>query len=112
MSELPLAVIDQAMDTLLPNLGIVSGILAIMVVIASVLTARYLSTPISHLNTLVRRVTRNQDMVIRSDDLPCTSIREINQLSASLQYMTDMRYELNQSLSESHEQTRKGRRCP
>ncbi|MBS53875.1 MAG: hypothetical protein CMI03_14135 [Oceanospirillaceae bacterium] len=107
VSELPVSTLKSALDNVLPNLILVGSILAIMVFIAAVLTARYLSSPMVQLNGLIRRVTRNHSMSIHREELPTTSIREINQLAESLMHMTQTRQALNQSLEESHYQTQK-----
>jgi len=107
VSEVPLEMIKGAAKDMFPHLGMVATILAVMVFFASALMARHLSAPISRLNELIRRATRDQTLVIKPEQLPHTSIVEINQLADSLRRMTDSRNELTASLEQSYGQTRK-----
>ncbi|MDK2776320.1 MAG: PAS domain-containing protein [Pseudomonadota bacterium] len=111
ISELPLAYIDQDLQDTLPNFALLAGVLALLVFVASALTARFISRPISSLSLLMSRVSGENTSGIADKDLPHTSVREINQLGTSLREMVLSRIGLHESLRHSHEETEQALRA-
>ena len=105
VAETDLSHIEARALAALPNVGILALVLMVLVFLAAMMTARFISAPLNRLVQLMTLATRDSHSSISLQDLPESSTREVADLAHSLHSLLESRVELHQSLIASHEET-------